>query len=187
MKLRKIKNKEKKYLYVLGGILVICLIGYFILQGQTPMTPGGTNTIPTEEMVSESPKTAALSLEQQGDGTVNVVVDAGAGTVSAVQLALSFDPGVLENVQIKKGTYFVSPFELINLVDSTKGTITYAIGISPSGRPQGGKGVVAQITYNAKQGVTSQTRLDFLPQTKVTSEGIDSSVLQNPQGISIRL
>jgi Cohesin domain len=184
-----LRKKDEKRVYMLGGImLLLIIIVYILLQSRNQMMPGNAgNQVPNIIPVTQNPGTASLKLVQQGENKVDVVVDAGVGQVSAVQLYLSYDPEVLTNVQIQKGVYFVHPFELLNIVDKTKGIMTYAIGIAPNGSPQGGKGVVAEITYTTKQGVASQTKIDFLPQTKVTAEGIDTSVLQKPSGISINL
>jgi len=181
---RAIKQKNKQVIFLIGGSLLVVLVTGIILQQKNTQRGNIPTTIP---MLSETPKTATLQLEQQGNNTIHVVVNAGTRNITGVQLVLSYDPRILSDVRIKRGTYFVNPFELLNIIDKTKGTITYTIGISPKGTSQGGKGIVAQITYRAKQGEASETRIDFLAQTKVTAEGIDASVLQNPSGISLNL
>jgi hypothetical protein len=186
------KNK-KQILIILGLIiLVIIFIIVYALFNQGNTNVGSSQITPTlltatTAPLEINPGTAFVELVQEGENQVAVQIDSGPGTISAVQLSLSYDPRILTNVRIQKGKYFPTPFELLNMVDENKGIITYAIGIAPNGSAQAGKGTVAIITYTPNQGVTNQTRIDFLPQTKVTSEGINTSVLQQPHGLTLNL
>jgi len=181
-----IQNKKKRIIAgtLLIFFIVIVLGTMTLLHRKTAVTP--FNAIPTpmqgqgNAALPPVAKTAAIHLEQQGNDTVNVIVDAGTHPISGVQLQMNYDTRVLTNVTIQKGTFFSSPLELTNNIDQTHGIIQYAIAIAPTNAPQQGKGIVATITYTPNLGVTSSTKMTFLPGTKITAEGIDQSVLQLP-------
>jgi hypothetical protein len=185
-KIKKNQQKTNKKVLVVSVVVIILI---FIIAATTRYLNKQTTTtmlpIPTpvqEGMMTplSAEKTSAIHLEQQGNNTVNVVVDSGKGAISGVQLQLSYDPQVLTNIRVQKGVFFVSPIELQKSIDTTNGILVYAIAISPTSAPQQGKGVIATISYTPNFGVASPTKLTFLPGTKVTAEGIDESVLQTP-------
>jgi hypothetical protein len=171
--------------------ILIAIVTMNYLQGKNPI--GQPTAIPTPIQQQPSTitktveKTAALQLVPQGNNSINVVVNAGKGTISGVQLQLSYDPRVLTNVSIQRGSFFTKPLELQNSIDSTNGMINYAIAISPSMSPQPGTGIVATIYYTPNLGLMSKTTINPLPGTKVTAEGIDQSVLQTPAPLDINV
>lgn len=190
---RKEKIKDRNKLIV-GGIFIAIILIIIIMswiQEESGMNPSGTAPTPMQQgnmMQPQVEKTATLRLEQQGtDNAVNVIVDAGKAPISAAQLQISYDPRVLTNVSIEKGSFFTAPMELQNKIDSLNGIINYAVGITPTNQPQPGTGVVAVIRYATNPGLTSKTHMTFLPGTKVTVEGINQSVLQEPLGIDLNI
>lgn len=163
------------------GIITVALL--YIALSQTTKTPqqSVTNT-PT---VTTSPAHTMLFLTLAPPSLVTVHMDTGSNTVTAVQLELAYDPNVLTNVTVTKGTFFDQSVELFNKVDARNGRISYAIAIPPTGQPKKGQGIIATISYQRVLGATQQTSISFLPKSKVTEEGVNPSVLQSTTDVII--
>lgn len=125
---------------------------------------------------------STLSFKKYGQ-SADIIIDTHSNAVSGVQLNISYDPKILTTVQLLPGTFFDNPNTLLNSIDTTKGIISYAVAIKPSAQQKKGKGVIATILFQPVSDTTGYTRLTFLSQTKITSEGINSSVLKTFQGI----
>lgn len=117
------------------------------------------------------------------DVTINTETD----KVTAVQLELSFDPKAISNVEVKPGTFFTKPAELIKKVNSKDGTVSYALGINPGENGVSGTGVVAIISYTEIGQTGTYTQINFLPKTLVSAEGNDKSVLKKSIGSLIMI
>ncbi len=128
--------------------------------------------------------TSVLSFNKN-DSSVDVYLDTGKTPVSGVQFALSYNPQVLINVQVTPGTFFDTPVVLQNSVDDTKGIIYYTMALKPGDQPKKGQGIIATISYTVAQEAQQSTTLRFLPQTKITSEGINSSILKKTTTITL--
>jgi len=61
---RAIKQKNKQVIFLIGGSLLVVLVTGIILQQKNTQRGNIPTTIP---MLSETPKTATLQLEQQGN------------------------------------------------------------------------------------------------------------------------
>src|SRR5579859_1154869 len=152
--------QDKRKLIIAGTLLVffiVIVLGTMtLLRRKTAGAPFHASPPLMQGQVTTSLppviKTATIHLEQQGNNTVNVVVDAANHPISGVQLQMNYDTRVLTNVQIQKGTFFSNPVELMNSIDQTNGIIQYAIAMSPTSAPQQGKGIVATITYTPNLG-----------------------------------
>lgn len=191
---------QKKKMLIGGAIAMLLFVPlvFFALkqtsssQSSSPqVSPTGANTTMQQTQRSQSfsptpfPGTAVLSFQKQSATSTAIFVDTRNKPVSAVQLAISFDPSILGNVSIKPGNFFNQALVLINKIDYTTGTIFYAAVVPPNAVPQQGKGVVAWLTYEFAQGSINPTSLQFLPNTKITARGIDNSVLKEASSISI--
>ncbi len=112
--------------------------------------------------------------------TTDVTIDTGNNKVTAVQLELSFDPKLITNVDIKPGSFFVNPTELLKKINNQEGSVSYAIagGLLTGNRSVKGQGVVATISFEEIGSADETTYIKFLPKTLVTAEGIDKSVLK---------
>jgi hypothetical protein len=126
--------------------------------------------------------TASLSFVKHSSSII-VLLDTGQTTASGVQLMLSYDPKRFTNIAITPGDFFDNPTILQNSIDTTKGIITYAISVKPGDQQKKGQGSIANIYYTLATG--NLTTFSFLPQTKVTSEGINASVLKQTTSISL--
>src|SRR5882762_9845544 len=110
--------RHKKPIMIVIGLVLVIIISMIVFslfnEGSTHVgipaitpTPIITTTVPT--LIQVNAGTASLELVQEGQNQVSVQVDSGPGTISAVQLALSYDPRILQNVRIQKGRYFIAP------------------------------------------------------------------------------
>jgi hypothetical protein len=193
-------TRKKKI--VIGFIIVVALFIPLLvlslkqdqssLQTQTAPTNAQPDTVNTGTGQSSqasgptvAPGTAVLYLQRRTPTSSAVVVDTHNKPVSAVQLAISFDPSILGNISIKPGNFFGQALVLINKIDYSTGTIFYAAVVPPTATPQQGQGVVALLSYNFAPGSINPTNLQFLPNTKITARGIDNSILKEASGISI--
>lgn len=174
-------------------ILALCTAGllYLALHNGTPqkitVSPSPTPMSPNAKTmlsIDSAPATLSSALSQH---TVEVVLDT-TNPVNGVQLELSYDPAMLTNVKIAPGTYFTQPNELINNINTTDGRISYALVEQLSVHGHNGKGPVALISFDVKQGATiSSTMLSFLPKTAVTADGILESVLKKTSNYTLSL
>lgn len=138
---------------------------------QTPAQPTA-QTILTFENPSMNPvSNSGFSLP--------ITITTGKNTVTAVQLDLAYDPKLLTNVAIQKGTFFTEPVILLNNIDSKTGKISFALGINPNERGVNGEGVIATLTFQTKSKIPEATNIYFFPKTLVTAEGIEQSVLKS--------
>ena len=119
--------------------------------------------------------------------STDVTIITGNNKVNAVQLELSFDVTYLSNVDIKPGPLFQNSVELLKKVDNQKGTISYALAGGLGQKGVSGGGTVAVITFQEKGKAGDLTRINFLPKTLVTAEGIDKSVLKTSIGALITI
>lgn len=104
--------------------------------------------------------------------------------ISGLQLALSYSPDAIMGVSLTPGDFFYQPTVLQNSVNQTDGTIHYTLAIPPGTAQISGEGTVAIIHYKPVQAGTS-TRLSILPQTKITSTGVNDSVLNKVNSITL--
>lgn len=162
-------------------IILVVITGVLVALAVTPekktvtpaIVPTPTSAAQTALAFSPNPLTTASA-----SATVDVVVDTQTNPVTAVQLELSYDPKVITSIDVKPGSFFTNPAELLKTIDTKEGKISYALGILPSDNPQKGQGVAATISFRTNLTVGQQTQIAFLPKTLVTASGITSSVLK---------
>lgn len=151
----------------------------------TPTPPSSLSNYPNTAVSSQA--TSLLSLTQIAPNKVGITIDAGNKAISAVQAEISYNPQVLTNIIIIPGNFFNNPFMLFNRVDQTNGIIFFAI-TNRSALPSSlHKGTIATISYNSIPGIANPTTINFLPKTKITTQGIDTSILKQATGITITL
>lgn len=140
-----------------------------------PLTVAPTPTPAAQTALTFSPNPLTIA---SASATVDVLVDTQTNGVTAVQLELSYDPKVITSIDIKPGSFFSNPAELLKTIDAKEGKISYALGILPSDVAKKGQGIVATITLRTTLAVGQPTQISFLPKTLVTASGITSSVLK---------
>lgn len=112
---------------------------------------------------------------------LDVQIDTGINKITGIQLEIAYDPKILTNVKISKGTFLPNSNILLNIIDSDTGRISYALVIPPSVTALSGKGTVAVITAtkNIEASVLSESEIKILPKSLVTQVGTEGSVLKN--------
>lgn len=146
----------------------------------------GGQTAVVQTLLSMSPN--PLTVSANTPFSVNVEIATGGNKVTAVQLEISFDPKVLTNVAIATpttGAFFENPIELLKNVDEKTGTITFALGMPPTGEAKTGTGTVATLTFTPVGAVGTQSQLTILPKSLVTATGASSSVLKSISGTTV--
>jgi len=189
--------RNKKLL--IAGIIVVVLICIPLVlvsfqsnpsyKGNSSSHPGMVNpttALTVSAQLQPTPiLTSVLSFKQESATSTAILIDTGSVAASGVQLSISFDPGILQNVAISPGDFFTNALVLTNKIDSTNGTIFYAAVVPPNGRSRQGKGVVARLSYTFAQGAINPTKLQFLPDTKVSARGVNNSTLKIAGSASI--
>lgn len=186
-------NMSKRTLLLILALLllvgVLLVVAFSVNQTKPTPTPQVSlppQTSPTpvaQTVLSMNPN--PLTVSPQSPSSVNIEIATGANNVTAVQLEISFDPKVVNNVTITAGTFFANAIELIKKVDQKEGTITYALGISPNDTAKTGTGTVATITFTAKGAAGTQSPMTFSEKTLVTASGASSSILKSTTGTTV--
>ncbi len=154
-----------------------------VQSNQTTIQPTVIPTVaPKEASISLSPN--PLNLAGTKQGSIDVVLDTATQHATAAQIQVSYDPKTITVTDIKPGTFFDNPTVLIKKINQTAGTISYAIGIGPTGQQKQGSGTIAIINFTVVPSGTT-TKIDFLPQTIVTQQGTDTSILKSSIGTTI--
>lgn len=137
--------------------------------------------------ISSNPVPASTSSGISKTFSADVMINTETDKVTAVQLELKFDPKAISNVDMKPGSFFTKPAELIKKVNDKDGTVSYALGINPGENGVSGTGIVAIITYTEIGQTGTYTQINFLPKTLVSAEGNDKSVLKKSIGSLIMI
>lgn len=166
-------------------LLVAGVIGLLLLS-VNPNTP--TNEPSPTPQIAQT----VLRMEEAATGTqsatriVDVKIDSGNNKVTGVQLEIAYDPEILANVEIEEGTFFENPVTLLKEVNEETGRISYALAVSPGLGGVYGAGTVAVLTFTENE-ASGTARIDFLPKTLVSGEGIIQSILKTATGITLDL
>ncbi len=153
-------------------------------QPQLPLSSLPTPTPAAQSRLYLSPSTIEMSTNSNA---VDVNIDTGGNSVTAIQLEISYDPSILTNVDIAGPTangFLDNPVQLIKNIDKQKGMITFAVGISPTAPAKKGMGTVGRITFQSFA-KTGQTVITITPKSLVTAEGVTQSVLKETNGATI--
>jgi len=147
-------------------------------------TPSPAQT--TLSMRRVEPSSNEVTLAPRSFSEVEVKIDTGTNRVTGVQLELAYDPEILTNVDITPGTFFENPVTLIKDINTEDGRISFALAVSPAQGGIYGAGTVAVLTFRTASD-SGQTRIEFLPKTLVSGEGIAESILQSATGLTLDL
>ena len=145
------------------------------------------NYVQTTLELSNNPTVITSSTSALLSYGIDVIMKTYINNVTAVQLELSYDPNVLTNVDIKSGSFLKNPVVLVKKIDALKGRISYALGIPPGGNATVGSGTVAVITFMSKGLPGQTTTINILPNSLVTAQGVDKSVLKSGLGKTFTL
>lgn len=167
-----------KTVFLVAGLVVLTAVLLFI-----SLTVKKSSVFPTSNKEAQTDfahTTLAVSSEpsvsETGTSQVDVNIDSADNKITGVQLEISYDPKAIGNVDIKQGSFLPNSTVIRKQIDPTTGHISFVLG-SQLGKPGiKGQGVVATITYNKL--TNDETIIGFLPQTLVTADGYDLSVLK---------
>lgn len=185
----------KKHLFIVTGIIIACVVlGMLLLwaHNKSPQLMGTSPTPITVQTVTGNSITltptpdlsfASLSFVRNA-AHVDVYIDTAGKTITAAQLSIAYDPVILQNMQLTQGPFFSNALTLKNTIDQQNGKIFYAVALAPNQSPLTGKGIVASLSFSLNQGVKSTTTLQFLPQTKATTQDIDQSIIKHMENLT---
>lgn len=177
------------FLVVLAGLLTYIAVSQKSYKQTTPIPPSPKPTVSiTPQVVGHSTLSLLPNplIVSSGSASVDVMINPNGDKVTAVQVELSFDPTVLTPTSIDQGNFFSSPFVLLKNMDQKNGKISYALALSPSGTPNITEGKVATINFTVKlNAATKESKIEVLPKSLVTAEGIYQSVLVNSSGTTV--
>ena len=180
----------KKTLALISGLVVVTIVLFIIAlragqQTTAPSTPQNvvppTPMVPAHTVLEVGPNPLIVAPGQQGSAAITM--DTSDNNVTAVQLEIGYDPGVITNVKVTSGPLFTNPVVLIDKNNPTTGRYTYAFGITPNAQVVKGTGVVATVTFTTMYGAAGkQMQLGLLPTSLVTARGVAQSVLKSANG-----
>ncbi len=178
-------NFNKSILLVIGLIIltVVLLVLSFMVKKSSPAptvtTKTQTSFAQTNLSISENPRTASTSGSYETDVNINT----GANKITGAELVLSYDPKVLTNVDIKPGSFISGPTVIQKQIDTTQGTIKLIFGTSQGAKGIQGTGQLAVISFTKTS--AADTDINFLPDTLISAEGYDQSVVNEMTSATI--
>jgi hypothetical protein len=193
------KHMPKKTLALISGLVLVTLILFVIALRASKTTINPTNpqisqtpqaqVSPTVSMahsiLTMSPNPVEVAPGRQGQVTVNI--DTATNPVTAVQLELAYDPNIITNLKVTPGALFQNPVVLRDINNTQTGRYTYAFGITPNKPTIQGTGVVAIVTFTAKNIPGQKSQLALLPTSLVTAQGISTSVMKSAAGTLVSI
>jgi hypothetical protein len=168
-------NKSIILVVVLVILTIILLFVSLNIKNGSPAPyapkPTQINAAQTSLSISDNLRAASAS----GTYETDVNIDSGGNKITGVQLSISYDPKVLTNVDVVPGTFLTDSAVISKQIDKDGGTITFLLGTTQGKKGVSGTGQIAVISFT-KVG-DEDTNLSFLPDTLVSAEGFDQSVL----------
>ncbi|HSW89228.1 MAG TPA: cohesin domain-containing protein [Candidatus Saccharimonadales bacterium] len=193
MKKHKQRNKiyvnSPKNLTMFVACIALLLAIYVLFTIATKKTSPVNNTSGENQSAYPTTNPAFINsslyiLKNPENNNIYLNIKTNKQPISGVQLAIAYDPKVLQNVSITPGDFFDHPVILQNAVDATNGIVYYTLAINPNSAQISGEGTVAVLHYTGLAAGNS-TKVSFLPQTKVTSQGVNDSVLKQANAIQL--
>lgn len=168
----------KKTPFLIAGLVILTgiLLAVSLNLGSEPKSPTSNATqedfAHTSLSISEEIRESTVS----GVFEVDVNIDTNDDLVTGVQLELEYDPEALTKVDVVNGDFLENPNILIKEINENEKRITFVAGKKPEQSSVSGEGVIAVISFEK---VTDEpTYINFLPQTLVSAEGLNQSVLK---------
>lgn len=170
-------------LLIIASLLLFYAISINPTKKQTSI-PNPSKIIPT--IPTKSPAETSLiitpelkTVKENEVFNLNIQIDTGTNQITGVQLEIAYDPDILTDVKIDKGTFFPNPNILLNNIDNETGRISYALVIPPATSPLSGTGTVAIISAmkSSKSNILSESAVSILPKSLVSQIGTEGSVL----------
>lgn len=151
----------------------------------------GTNSGPYTTTMPATPTpfaqtTLSMSSSKTAQNTIDVNVQSGGNVLTATQINIQYDPKAITVTKISPGPFFAKPVIFPQTIDAENGTLSYALGIAPTGEGHQGDGTIATISYTPTL-AAGQTILSFTPESLVTAVGQKASVLKDTQPVTITI
>lgn len=134
------------------------------------------------------------STGQNNIKTADIYLDSGPDDVSAFQLELSYDPGVIENLNItepKDLFFFGNKYKILfKNIDLKNGRISFAVSAGQNNTYQKGIGKAGVISFEVNKGVKNgnlTSEIIFLDKTMISSPYSKESLLKNTVPLTINL
>lgn len=186
----------KKRLIIIAIVLIIIIpLSLMFLRKTTPPPQNSQSTQKSNSLLVPPPLSplaeTTLGFSQSSitstpgqSSKLPIQITTGNNHITAVQMAISYDPTVFSDVTITPGTFFPNPLEFQNTVDPISGKILFAFAPQPTDQAKSGTGEIAilgfTISPTAKQ---QESTITFLPATIVTAEKIPESVLKKTSNV----
>ncbi|HSW96626.1 MAG TPA: cohesin domain-containing protein [Candidatus Saccharimonadales bacterium] len=185
---KKATTSQQKLTLIVACIALLLAI-YILFTITAKKTAPANNTAGTNEAMypTTDPKqiTSTLYFLKNSDKKIAYInINTDKQPISGVQLALKYDPKAIGNIEITQGTFFNKPVVLQNAIDTTNGIIYYTLSINPNSAQIYGEGSIVTLHYQLINAGAS-TKITFLPQTKVTAKGINTSVLKQATAVQL--
>lgn len=116
-----------------------------------------------------------FTLKPQERFNVDVVLNNPGNQISGVDLKIIYDPGMLILSTPTPGNFFTNAVILDNTVDNKRGLVSVSLG---SSTPASKSGTLVRLSGSVYSGVTGETDLIILPESKITWTGSGSSILE---------
>jgi lysozyme len=131
---------------------------------------------------------SSLSAQVNDNGYLSIKVD-NIANLTAIELHLSFNPSVMEVLQVTNGGFVVADFTAQNVFDNTAGTIDYAVA-QLNRTPAQGSGILFNIVFRAKAAGVSTIALratDAVPSGLLLSDQNGTSIQSSWMGGSVNV
>ncbi|MBI4097488.1 MAG: hypothetical protein HY426_00435 [Candidatus Levybacteria bacterium] len=173
--LKKIRLSRPRVL--VAGVIILIIIP-LVIDLAAKISPDLPLRVSKDKEVDFAHTSLAFSEEPRISSTssmleIDLNINSGDNTVSGIKLELVFDPKVLGGVDIRPGSFLSNPTVISKEIDRANGKITYNI---ESAQGTKGEGAIAIISFSKLN--NQETIISFLPQTFVTAQGFDQSVLR---------
>ena len=136
---------------------------------------GGANGI--GPALAIEPATSSIAVNETVSVSVNITDVA---NLTAIEIHLSFDPNLLEVVEVTNGGFLQPDFVVQDIYDNAAGTLDYAIA-QMNQPPVSGTGTLITVVFRAKTPGSSSIRFQG---TNAAPEG---ALLSDPEGKAIRV
>jgi hypothetical protein len=175
------KNKVKVNKTMILVALLVALTGVLLLVSlQSKIGSPFKSTNITQEAdfahsslaISEEPRVNPIT----GGSEVDVNINSGDNKATGAQIEIQYDPKALTNVDIKPGTFFENPEVPYKKIDAKTGRITLMVGNRVGQDGKEGEGPIAVLSFTKT--TPDETTINLLPESLVTAEGYQSSVLK---------
>ncbi len=177
-KLTKRLSKLNKTPLLIAGLVILTgvLLALSINSRKSPTTPG------SGEIKKDFANSSLIFSDEIRQSTssgiyeMDIIIDSGDNKITGVQIELDFDPEILTEFDLTAGDFLSEPQLILKEIDNENGRASFVLGIKPEQKSVSGKGIIATVSFS-KNG-NDPAFINFLPQTLVSAQGFDQSVLK---------